>query len=301
VSDPLQLEPADDRSLEEVVGTQALEVDLRVAVMACLCGGESRRWTLSELVERLKGLGICATKAGITAALADLELELELAAWAPWRLVERGLEWILVPKSVLLGLLAVVRKLPAKGPLSEAHQAVLLVVIGHRRKGGISKTRIGEILNLDPSPLLDDLSNQELVYADPSRELNFWRPTQSALLGLGLRSSSDIPALKELEEWFEALEVKSVCQTDPDSYFQRAKRLHSRRLKRELARRASLWGPPLEQPTTELIPTEEGRADLLGREAGTPPLPRPAGKTPESTMEGRSGQRSPARAREKEL
>jgi hypothetical protein len=67
--------------------------------MACLSGGESRRWTLSELVGRLKNLGICATKARVTAALAELELELELAVWAPWRLVERGSEWILVPKS----------------------------------------------------------------------------------------------------------------------------------------------------------------------------------------------------------
>jgi hypothetical protein len=56
--------------LEEVIGLQALEVDLRIAVMACLSGQESRRWTVGELVKRLKGLGICATKAGVTAALA---------------------------------------------------------------------------------------------------------------------------------------------------------------------------------------------------------------------------------------
>ena len=143
--------------------------DLRVAVMACLSGQESRRWTVGELVERLKGLGVCATKASVTAALAEVELELELALWAPWRLVERGTEWILVPKSELLGLLARARNLPVKGPLSEEHKAVLLVVIGHRRKGGVSKNRIGEILKLDPSPLLDDLLAQELIYCDPSR------------------------------------------------------------------------------------------------------------------------------------
>jgi hypothetical protein len=31
----------------------------------------------------------------VTAALAELELELELSSWAPWRLLERGNEWIL--------------------------------------------------------------------------------------------------------------------------------------------------------------------------------------------------------------
>jgi len=43
-----------------------------------------------------------------------------------------------------------------------------------------------------------------LIYCDPSRELKFWSPTPSALLALGLRSHTDIPALKELEEWFDA-------------------------------------------------------------------------------------------------
>ena len=35
----------------------ALSVDLREAVMACLSGGESRRWTIAELVERFKKSG----------------------------------------------------------------------------------------------------------------------------------------------------------------------------------------------------------------------------------------------------
>jgi hypothetical protein len=30
--------------------------------MACLCGGESRRWTVAELLERFKNLGICASR-----------------------------------------------------------------------------------------------------------------------------------------------------------------------------------------------------------------------------------------------
>jgi chromosome segregation and condensation protein ScpB len=294
----------DDRPLEEVIGAQALEVDQRAAVMACLCGEESRRWTVSELVERLRGLGVCATKAGVTAALADLELELELAAWAPWRLIERGHEWILAPKSELFGLLARARKLPLKGSLSEEHKAVLLVVIGHRRRGGVSKTRIGEILKLDPSPLLDDLLRQELVYCDPSRELNFWRATQSALLALGLRSSSDLPALKELEEWFESLNVRSVPQTRPDSYFERGKKLYSRRRKRELERRQTVGNFSVSSTCPlESIPGQEGESDCVRgyRMGEAPPLPHPAQESPESIMQSRSAQGLAARSGEKQL
>src|SRR5882757_3903811 len=65
--------------------------------MACLSGGESRRWTVSELVERFKNLGV-----------------LRLSGWAPWRLLERGTEWILEPKSELVALLSGVRRLPLK-------------------------------------------------------------------------------------------------------------------------------------------------------------------------------------------
>jgi hypothetical protein len=90
--------------LEERLENQALSVDLREAVMACLSGGESRRWTIAELLERFKNLGICASRASVTAALAELGLELELSGWAPWRLHERGTEWILAPKSELLEL-----------------------------------------------------------------------------------------------------------------------------------------------------------------------------------------------------
>ena len=74
--DAFHSEPDHPPASEEVIALQALEVDLRVAVMACLSGQESRRWTVGELVERLKGLGISATKAGVTAALAEVELEL---------------------------------------------------------------------------------------------------------------------------------------------------------------------------------------------------------------------------------
>jgi chromosome segregation and condensation protein ScpB len=238
----------DGQPLETLVETQALSLDLRVAVMACLSGAESRRWTVLELAERFKALGICASRAGVTAALADLELELELCAWAPWRLIERGTEWFLAPKSEkaeLLALLCGVRKLPVPEPgkLSQEHRAVLLVVIGYRRKGGVSKTRLQEILDLEPSSYLDDLLGQELIYADPGREFNFWRPTSAALLALGLRSSSDIPALRELEQRFDALASRREPGPQSlDSYFARTKKLQSRRLKRELERRESLPG-----------------------------------------------------------
>ena len=73
---------------------------------------------------------------------------------------------------------------------------MLLVTIGYRQKGGVSKTRVGEILGLETSSILDDLLSHGLIYCDPSREVRFWRPTPSALLALGLRSHTDIPALE---------------------------------------------------------------------------------------------------------
>jgi chromosome segregation and condensation protein ScpB len=246
VSDTLETTNASQESLEELIKTQALSLDLREAVMACLSGRASRRWTVGDLVERFKNLGLCASRAGVTAALAEVALELELSGWAPWRLFERGTEWILEPKSELLELLSGVRGLPLKEAqtLSEEHKAVLLVVIGYRRKGGVSKTRVGEILGLDASRYLDDLLSQGLIYCDPSRELNFWRPTQSSLLALGFRSHTDIPALKELEEWFDTQkEIRAVAKLDP--FFEKTRKLASRRLKRELERRGTLGGGAL--------------------------------------------------------
>ena len=74
-----------------------------------------------------------------------------------------------------------------------------------------------EILGrMEVSSILDDLLSQGLIYCDPSRELNFWRPTPSALLALGLRSHTDIPALKELEDWFETQEeIRGIAKLQP--------------------------------------------------------------------------------------
>src|ERR1700680_2598747 len=266
VSDTFGTRNAGQVPLEELVENQAISVDLREAVMACLAGGESRRWTVSELVERFKNLGICASRAGVTAALAELGLELEFSGWAPWRLLERGTEWILEPKSELLELLSGVRRVPLKEAkiLSEEHKAVLLVVIGYRQKGGVIKSRVGEILGLEASSYLDDLLSQGLIYCDPSRELNFWRPTPSALLALGLRSHTDIPALKELEEWFDSQkEMRTIAKLDP--CFERTRKLASRRLKREIERRGTLGEFALEPdpPDFKRIPPEESDSDLL--------------------------------------
>src|SRR5277367_2426854 len=251
------------------VEIQALSIDLREAVMACLSGEESRRWTVLELVERFKNLGICASRASVTAALFELGLELELSSWAPCHLLERGTEWILAPKSELLELLSGVRRLPLKEAkiLSEEHKAVLLVVIGYRQKGGVSKTRMGEILGLEASVILDDLLSFGFIYCDPSRELNFWRPTPSALLALGLRSHTDIPALKELEEWFDSQkEMPAIAKLDP--FFERTSKLAARRLKREIERRGTLGEFALEDdhPHLKTIPTEESGSDLFRRD-----------------------------------
>jgi chromosome segregation and condensation protein ScpB len=174
VSDTLETKNA-GRFLEERVEIQALSVDLREAVMACLSGGESRRWTIAELLERFKNLGICASRASVTAALAELGLELELSGWAPWRLLERGTEWILAPKSELLELLSGVRRLPVKEAktLSKEHKAVLLVTIGYRQKGGVSKARVGEILGLEASSYLDDLLSQGIDLLRPVQGVEF--------------------------------------------------------------------------------------------------------------------------------
>jgi hypothetical protein len=143
-------------SLEQRLAAQALAIDLKEALLACLSGAESRRWTVSELLARLKGLGVPCSRPSVTGALSELELELSLCPWAPWRLVERGQEWALVPKSELAQLLSGVRALPLGDPgrLSDEHKAVLLVVIGHRRKGGVSKIRLGDLSGFGCLPLL---------------------------------------------------------------------------------------------------------------------------------------------------
>jgi hypothetical protein len=59
------------------------------------------------------------------------------------------------------------------------------------------------------------------------------------MLALGLRSHTDIPALKELEEWFDSQkEIRGIAKLNP--FFERTSKLASRRLKREIERRGTL-------------------------------------------------------------
>ena len=155
---------------------------------------------------------------------------------------------------------------------------MLLVVIGYRRKGGVSKTRVGEILQLDAALYLDDLLSFGLIYCDPSRELNFWRPTPEALLALGLRSFADIPALKELEEWFDTQEeFRAIAKLD--SFFEKTSKLASRRFKRELERRGTLGGEPFAlepDPSLKRFPTEESDSDLFRSDGSAAAASSPA-------------------------
>ena len=178
-------------------------------------------------------------------ALAELALEISLCPFLPWSLVEHGTEWSLTPKSDLLELLSGVRKLPgiSAGTLTDEHKAVLLVVIGNRRKGGVSRTRIGEILGLEAAPYLEDLRKKELLYTAPGKELNWWRPTPEALLALGLRSYSDIPELKALERYFDSqtsLQNDVQKEADLEPILEKAQTSRLRRRRRELERRASV-------------------------------------------------------------
>jgi hypothetical protein len=66
--------------LEELVKAQAISVDLREAVMACLCGGRVPPLDCFGIGGAVKNLGVCASRASVTAALAELALELELSS-----------------------------------------------------------------------------------------------------------------------------------------------------------------------------------------------------------------------------
>ena len=250
---PLENSKPQGDALEELIGAQALSADLKTALVACLTGRESRRWTVGELFERLNNLGLRCSKPAVLGALGELEIEMTLCPFLPWNLAEQGTEWSLVPKSEFLELLSGVRKFPgiSSNTLTDEHKAVFLVVIGYRHKGGVSKTRIAEILGLDAAPYLEDLRKRELIYAAPGKELNWWRPTSEALLALGLRSYSEIPELKALERYFDSrksIQNEAEKQANLEPIFEKAQTSQARRRGRELERRASVprgwnsWG-----------------------------------------------------------
>jgi hypothetical protein len=84
-------------ALEELIDAQALSANLKPALVACLTGAESRRWTVGELLGRLNNLGIHCSKAAVLGALGELELEISLCPFLPWSLLEHGAEWTLTP------------------------------------------------------------------------------------------------------------------------------------------------------------------------------------------------------------
>jgi hypothetical protein len=159
---------------------------------------------------------------------------------------------------------------------------------------------VGEILGLEASSYLDDLLSQALVYRDPSREWNFWRPTPSALLALGLRSHTDIPALKELEEWFDSQkEIRGIAKLDP--FFERTSKIASRRLKREMERRETLREFALEpDPSTKRIPPEESGSDLFRSDGPDAVGGSGEVESPQSVVQGGPAQGSAIGSREKE-
>ena len=264
---------ADQSSLEQVIQAQAIATELKPALMACLTGTESRRWTVGELFERVKRLGMRCSKPTIVCALGELELEIALCPWLPWTLTEQGTEWILIARNEFLQLLSGVRKVPGvtAATLSDEHKAVLLVVIGHRRKGGVSRTRISDILGFDASPHLDELRKIELVYTAPGKELNWWRPTPQALLTLGLRSTSDIPELLELERWFDSqISFSSPKDVLPsvNPVLERVGARAARKRRRQLERRCS--APSSLEVQSDLL----GHSSPPGEDPSPLPLPR---------------------------
>jgi hypothetical protein len=142
---------------------------------------------------------------------------------------------------------------------------------------------VREILGLEASSYLDELLSHGLIYSDPTRELNFWRP-----------------ALKELEEWFDTQkEMRAIAKLDP--FFERTSKLAVRRLKRELERRGTL-GEPLDGASlfTKRIPAEESASDLFRSDGLDTAALSCHAESPKSVVQGCSAQREPRWAREKD-
>jgi hypothetical protein len=191
---------------EETIDNDVKSTPLPTAILAAFTGGKiGRAWKVGELERKLQGLGFQASRRSVTLALAELEAHLSENEFLPWILVERGNQWQLVSKSVILATIENGPGLPVNRILSEQEKAVLLVVIGHRKKGGVTKTALSEILPRlgDIGEILERLKGDGLIYADPVKYFDYWRARPAALLALHLRSHTEIPELKELELYFE--------------------------------------------------------------------------------------------------
>ena len=192
-------------ALEELIGAQALSADLKTALLACLTGAESRRWTVGELWVVLIISGFTAQSQPCWAPWQSLNSEISLCHFLPWSLVEQGTEWSLAPKSELIELLSGVRKLP--GISSDPHRRAQGGATGRDRLSAQGRSFT------DPdsgdsraggSSLSRGSSKKEFLYTAPGKDFNWWRPTPEALLALGLRSYSEIPELKALEHYFDS-------------------------------------------------------------------------------------------------
>ena len=121
--------------------------------------------------------------------------------------------------------------------MSDDEKAVLVVVLGYRRHGGVSRTRISEILRIDAAEALERLCAAHLIRPYESGERVRWLPREETLLRLGYRAFSEIAALRPLEEWFEAQEKAPAASVGPA--LERSERARRRWLSREAERRAS--------------------------------------------------------------
>ena len=245
VETPLENSKPHGEALEELIGAQALSAELKTALVACLSGAESRRWTVGELLGRLNNLGVHCSKPAVLGALGELELEISLCPFLPWSLVERGTEWSLAPKSELLELLSGVRKLPgiSSGTLTDKHKAVLLVVIGYRHKGGVSKTRVGEILGLEAALTLRIFAKKSWSTRRLARNSTGGGPPRRRSW---LWACAPTPIFRRSRSWNAGLiprrHFRTMTQKEAnlEPIFEKAQTSQSRRRRRELERRASV-------------------------------------------------------------
>src|SRR5260370_28325441 len=233
---------------EEALDRDVKSTPLPTAILAAFIGGKiGRVWKVGELERKLQGLGFQASRRSVTLALAELEAHLSENEFLPWILVEHGNQGQLVSKSVLLATIENAPGLPVNRVLSDRAKGVLLVVIGHRKKGCVTKTELSEILPEmgDVDSILERLKDDGLIYADPAKYFNYWRARPPALMALHLRSHTEIPELKALEVYFE-----NRSRTQPHRAFSdaeaRAKSYAPRRVEQ-----AQALPPPREQTASE--------------------------------------------------
>lgn len=188
---------------DELFRRELNAASLESLIIACFYGKESRRWRVLEIKERLKSLGRLVQESSIIPALADIADKLENDRHHPFRLVEAGTEWLLVPKSAVFRALSSPRTLDPEKPLSETAKAVLLVILAYRKRGGVSKTKIERIIAVDAERAIEELQRFDLIRRDISLGYGSWLPTGQVLLALGFSQFSEIPGLSELEQFID--------------------------------------------------------------------------------------------------